>query len=284
VSIDWSAFPVTAGTVLAFVLLYGFLLLLAKWMSDLLTPYSLTAELVKRDNVALGISVGGYFLATAIIFVGATTGPSKGFLMDLVAVGGYSVLGIVFLNTARVTLDKLILTRFATLKEIVEDRNCGVGAVRAGVYIATGLIAAGAVSGQGGGVLTAIVFFVLGQLCLVVFARLYDLITPYNLQHELESDNVAAGVAFGGTLVAIGIITADAVAGDFVAWGPSLLWFAQVVVIGMVVLPIVRFLMDRLVITGEALNQEIVEDRNIAAGLLEMTVAIAFAMVIAALI
>ena len=52
----------------------------------------------------------------------------------------------------------------------------------------------------------------------------------------------------------------------------------------MVVLPIVRFLMDRLVITGEALNQEIVEDRNIAAGLLEMTVAIAFAMVIAALI
>lgn len=283
-SIDWSAFLITAGTVLAFVVLYGVLLLLAKWMNDLLTPYNLTAELVKRDNVALGISAAGYFLATAIVFVGATLGPSKGLLTDLVAVGGYSALGILFLNTARVILDKFILTRFATLKEIVEDRNCGVGAVRAGVYIATGLIAAGSVSGQGGGVLTAIVFFVLGQLCLVAFARLYDLITPYDLHHELESDNVAAGVAFGGTLIAIGIITANAVAGDFVAWGPSLLWFAEVVIIGMVVLPIVRLLMDRLVITGEDLNQEIVRDRNIAAGLLEMTVAVSFATVIAALI
>ena len=42
--------------------------------------------------------------------------------------------------------------------------------------------------------------------------------------------------------------------------------------------------MDKLVITGEDLNKEIVQDRNIAAGLLEMTVAISFATVIAALI
>ena len=283
-NIDWTAFVITAGNTLAFVVLYGVLTLLAKWIKDLLTPYNLTAELVKRDNLALGISASGYFLATAIVFVGATLGPSKGFLTDLVAVGGYSVLGILFLNAARIILDKLMLTRFATLKEIIEDRNCGVGAVRAGAYIATGLIAAGSISGQGGGVLTAIVFFVLGQLCLLAFARLYDVITPYDLHQELESGNVAAGVAFGGTLVAIGIITANAVAGDFVAWGPSLLWFAEVVVIGMIVLPIVRFFMDKLIITGEDLNQEIARDRNIAAGLLEMTVAISFATVIAVLI
>ncbi len=283
-NIDWTAFVITAGNTLAFVVLYGVLTLLAKWIKDLLTPYNLTAELVKRDNLAIGISASGYFLATAIVFVGATLGPSKGFLTDLVAVGGYSVLGILFLNAARIILDKLMLTRFATLKEIIEDRNCGVGAVRAGAYIATGLIAAGSISGQGGGVLTAIVFFVLGQLCLLAFARLYDVITPYDLHQELESGNVAAGVAFGGTLVAIGIITANAVAGDFVAWGPSLLWFAEVVVIGMIVLPIVRFFMDKLIITGEDLNQEIARDRNIAAGLLEMTVAISFATVIAVLI
>ncbi len=259
-SIDWTAFVITAGSTLAFVVLYGVLTLLAKWIKDLLTPYNLTAELVKRDNVALGISASGYFLATAIVFVGATLGPSKGFLMDLVAVGGYSALGILFLNTARIVLDKLILTRFATLKEIIEDRNCGVGAVRAGAYIATGLIAAGSVSGQGGGVLTAIVFFVLGQLCLLAFARLYDVITPYDLHQELESGNVAAGVAFGGTLVAIGIITANAVAGDFVAWGSSLLWFVEVVVIGMIVLPIVRFFMDKLIIPGDFLVEVLARD------------------------
>ena len=283
-SVDWSAFLTTAGTALAFVTLYGVLVLLAKWMNDLLTPYNLTAELFKQDNPALGISAAGYFLATAIIFVGATLGPSRGLLEDLGAVAGYSVLGIVFLNVSRYLLDKLIFTKFATVKEIVEDRNCGVGTVRAGVYIATGLIAAGSVSGQGGGVVTAIAFFVLGQLCLVVFARLYDLITPYKLQDEIEAGNVAAGVAFGGTLIAIGIILADAVSGDFTGWGQSLLWFAEVAVIGMVILPIVRILMDKLVIIGEDLNQEIAKDRNLAAGFLEMSVAVSFASVIAVLI
>lgn len=281
---DLSTFAETAGTVLAFVALYAIIVLAAKWMNDLLSPYNLSAEMFKKNNAALGISAAGYFLATSFVFIGAILGPSQGFVADLGSAAGYSALGIAFLNAARIVLDKLVLSRLSIADEIIERGNCGVGAVRAGAYIATGLIAAASVAGQGGGVITSIVFFVLGQFCLIAFARIYDWLTPFDLHAELTAGNTAAGVAFGGTLVAIAIIVADAVAGDFVGWREGLAAFATGAAIGMVLLPVVRLLMDKVIIAGHDLNREIAEDKNLAAGLVEMAVAVSFAAVIAALI
>ena len=222
-----------------------------------MTPYKLMVELVKKDNFAIGISMGGYFLATAIIFVGVLLGPSAGLVQDLIAVGGYSLLGLVFLNTSRLCLDKLVFNKFCNISSIVEDQNCGMAAVRFGVYVATGLIAAGSLHGEGGGVIVAVAFFVLGQVCLVAFSRLYDLITPFDLQKEIEDGNVAAGIAFGGTIIAMGIIIMKAASGDFLDWTHNLVRFVELALLGIVILPVVRYLMDKLVITGEELNREI---------------------------
>lgn len=281
---DWSTLFADFLTVLAFIGLYGVVLLVAKWFKDLLTPYKLMVELVKKDNFAIGISLGGYFLATAIIFVGVLAGPSAGLVEDLIAVGGYSMLGIVFLNTSRWCLDKLAFNKFCNITAIVEDQNCGMAAVRFGVYVGTGLIAAGSLNGQGGGVHTAVAFFVLGQISLVAFTRLYDLITPYDLQKEIQDGNVSAGIAFGGTIVAVSIILMNAVSGDFVGWTHNLVRFVQLAIPAFIVLPIVRYLMDKLVISGADLNREIAEDRNMAAGFLESTVMVCFATVLVTLI
>ncbi len=281
---DWSTRLDDILTVLAFIGTYGVLLLIAKWFKDLLTPYKLMVELVKKDNFAIGISMGGYFLATAIIFVGVLLGPSAGLVPDLIAVGGYSLLGLVFLNSSRWCLDKLVFNKFCNIASIVEDQNCGMAAVRFGVYVATGLIAAGSLNGEGGGVVVAVAFFVLGQVCLVAFSRLYDLITPFDLQQEIEDGNVAAGIAFGGTIIAMGIIIMNAAAGDFLSWNHNLVRFVELALPGIVILPVVRYLMDKLVITGEDLNREIAVDRNMAAGFLEMSVMVCFATVLAALI
>ncbi len=282
--IDWPGLIDEFLKVLAFVGTFCVLFLLAKALKDMLTPYHLIEELAKRDNIAVGISLGGYFLATAIIFVGALTGPSVGLVEDLISVLGYSILGLVFLNLSRWCLDKLIFNKFSNIQAIVEDRNCGMAAVRFGVYIATGLIAAGSLHGEGGGVLTAIVFFVLGQVILILFAKLYDLTTPYKLQDEVEKGNVAAGVAFGGTIAALGLIIGKGVAGDFLGWTENLILLAEVAVFGAVVLQIVRMVMDKLVLTGHDLNEEISRDRNLAAGFVEMSVAVSFALVLVALI
>lgn len=280
---DWSGLLNDALRMLAFLGVYAVVFLVAKQAKDILTPYKLIEELAKKDNPAVGLSLAGYLLATAIIFVGVLAGPSAGLLRDLTVVTGYSLLGMVFLNLARWSLDKLVFHKFCDITAIVEHRNMGMASVRAGYYLATGLIAAGSLGGQGGGVHTAVAFFVLGQATLWVFSRVYDFIAPFDLQHEIESGNVAAGVAFGGTLVALGMIVGKAVSGDFIGWQQNLALFAEVAVVGMIALVAVRFAMDKLILTGHDINYEIAQDRNTAAAFVEMSVANCFALVIVAL-
>ena len=47
------------------------LLLLAKVVQDLVTPYRIGEQLTSKDNVALALSISGYYLGVVIIFLGA---------------------------------------------------------------------------------------------------------------------------------------------------------------------------------------------------------------------
>ena len=281
---EWREYLLEFGGALGFVLAYAVLFLLAKQLNDLLSPYKLIEELAVKDNPAVGIALTGYLLASALVFIGPLLGPTGDYLTDLLTVAGYALLGLVFINVSRWVLDKFIFHHFCNWEALIDNQNVGMGAVRFGVYVATGLVAAGSVNGNGGGVVTALVFFVLGQGALLLFSRIYDLTTSYELHEEIENGNVAAGVAFGGTVLALGIIIGKAASGSFVSWEDNLTDFVASTLIGIIVLQEVRVFMDKLVLTGHDLNDEIAKDRNLAAGFLEMGVAIAFALVLAALL
>jgi uncharacterized membrane protein YjfL (UPF0719 family) len=267
-----------------FVAMYFILFLLAKWFKDAFISYKINHELTKTDNLAIALTMSGYYLATAAIFVGALFGPTQGYKTDLLLVGGYSLLGLGLLNISRWFNDKIILREFCDTEELVKEHNVGVGAVQFGAYLATGLIAAGAVSGQGGGVLTSIVFFVLGQLSLFLFSLIYEKLSPYNIHEELKNKNSASGVAFSGHLIALAIIVMNAASGDFVDWKKDLTGFATASIIAFIFLPVIRLVMDRLVVPGDSLGREIKEDKNIGAGFLEATIAISFAVILVRLI
>lgn len=268
----------------AFVVLYLLLFLFSKWLKDFFTPYKINDELTQKDNLAIALTLSGYYLGAVAIFIGALSGPTNALIDDLVAVGGYSVLGLVFLNISRYINDKIILRKFCNVEQLTKERNVAVGAIQFGTYVATGLIAAGAVTGTGGGVVTAIAFFVLGQISLLAFSLIYDLFTPYSIHEELEKKNIAVGVGLGGTLIALGVIVLNGVSGDFISWEMNLIDLAIMNVMAFIFLPIVRFIMDKLVIPGDSLSREITEDQNIGAGFLEATVAISFAIVLKFLI
>jgi uncharacterized membrane protein YjfL (UPF0719 family) len=261
------------------ILLFMLVLFVSKMVNDLLTPYKVDEELTLKDNVALAASIAGYFAATTIIYIGAFWGPSIGILQDLKVIGGYSLLGIILLNLSRLINDKLILYKFSNVKEIINDRNAGTGAVQFGSYISSGLIIAGAIHGQGGGLHTAL-FFGLGQIALIAFAWLYNFITPFDIHDEIEKDNVAAGVAFGGTLIAVGIILMKGTSGDFISWKTNLSVFGIDVILIFILLPVVRFFFDKVIIPRAQLNQEIQNDKNLGAGILEMTAAISFSIIL----
>jgi len=183
----------------------------------------------------------------------------------------YGPLAIVLMNMSRVINDKLILHGFSIRDEIIRDQNVGTGVVVCASYIATGLVIYGAVSGVLGGLVTSIVFWILGQLALVLAGRVYNWITPYDIHEQIEKDNVAAGVAFAGALVGIGNIVRHAVEGDFISWAMELQTFGIYVLIGLILLPLIRMATDKILLPGRKLSDEISnqEKPNLGAGFIE---------------
>ena len=284
------------GIGLAYVVLGIVVLIIAKIVKDFLTPYKIDEELTTKDNPALGLAISGYFAGVLIVFLGAVMGPNLEYesLGELVISLGIDFLfalgGIVALNIGRWVVDKFVLTQFSTTKEIIQDRNAGTGAVECGGFIATGLIVAGAIYGEGGErwwwtLLSVVVFFVLGQVVLVLFAKFYQWITRYDIHAEIERDNVAAGVALGSSMIAIGIIVLKGTAIDFDTdsgseWLDSFLWFAIYAVLGFVLLMILRKVTDALFLPGTTIQHEIATDRNLNAAWIEGVVAIGIATMV----
>lgn len=266
------------------LLLYLVVLVFAKWFKNWTADYDIYHEIAEEHNNALGVSWFGYVLAVTFIFIGATLGPSQGLVKDLIMVAGYSVSGVLMLYIASVINDKLILYKFHNRKEIIEDQNAGTGAVQAGSFISAGLIIGAAIHGEGGGPLTAVAFFALSQVVLVVFARAYSLVIGFDVHDEIEKDNVAAGVAFGGTLIAVGIILANAVAGSFISWQDNLTYFLLNSALALVLFPIFRVVLDRIVVPKVDLNHEISVDKNLSGGIVELACTVGFALALIFLI
>ena len=235
--------------------------------------FNLKKQLVEHDNLAMAIAVTGYFLGLVFALGGVILGPSNGLvndLFDLYFYGGAAI--ILMLVSARIN-DKLILFKFDNVKEIITDRNEGTGAIVAGNHISVGLIISGAISGQGGDLITALAFWGLGQLALVLVSIAYNFILPFDLHHEVEKDNVAVGVAFAGVLIALGNIIGLGISGDFASWEENLTEFGIYTGLGVVLLPVLRFVTDKFLLPGAKLTDELInQDKpNIGAGLIEAT-------------
>ena len=265
---------------IGFVALYVLLFFIAKWLKGMFSSYKLDEQLTQYDNDAVSVSVAGYFVAVTAIFLGAISGPGISIVMDYVTVAGYSLGGIFLLNIARIINARLVLYKFSVDKEIIKDQNPGTGVVEGAMYVATGLIIGGSIHGEGGSALTAFVFYLIGQICLVLFGLLYVRLSPYAVHDEIEKDNVAAGLGFAGGLISIGIIVMKGVSGDFVSWEADLMALGMDILVVFVYLIAVRFIFDRFVLRNSNLATEISEDQNLGAGLLEMVVAICFSAVL----
>lgn len=228
-------------------------------------------ELVFKDNFAFSVTMVGYYLGLLLAIGGAFIGPSKGLWADLVELAVYGTVAIVLLNLSGIMNQKLILYKFSIEKEIIKDQNAGTGVVMAANHVANGLILLGALSGEGGGIDTAVIFWLVGQLTLILTAKFYNFILPYDIHEHIEKDNVAVGIGFAGALVAIANLIRNAVMHDFEGWRFAGIDLAVGVAVGIVLLPLVRWLTDIILLPGRKLTDEIVnqEKPNCGAALFE---------------
>jgi len=163
--------------------------------------------------------------------------------------------------------------------------NSAVGMVEAGMSVATGFILNGAISGTGGtfieGIASAVLFFILGQIALLLFGFLYQLTTPFNVRNEIQNNNLAAGIGLGGTLMAFGIILMASLSGPFTGWAHDTLSFCLYTVYGIILLLVFKTVVGKLLLPTTSITIEIKEDRNIAAMIVVECAMTAVAIIIA---
>jgi len=266
-----------------FIIVFFIFFFIGKVINDLLhREYKLNFELVEKDNAALALSLVGYYFGLVLAIGGTIAGPSAGLVEDLYDLVIYGILSIILLNISWFLCDKLILYKFRVSEELIRDHNQGTGVVSAGISVASGFIIYGAVSGEGGSIWTVLVFWALGQVLLILAGLVYELITPYNIHEEIEKDNVAAGVSFAGALVSIGVIIGLAGEGDFTAWSVDLPVYIGFAVLGLILLPIIRLLTDKVLLPTVKLSDEISaqEKPNVGAAYIEAFSYIAAAFII----
>jgi uncharacterized membrane protein YjfL (UPF0719 family) len=270
-------------TAVILIAVFYVLFFIGKLIHDLLhREYNLTLELVEKDNPAVALAVAGYYLGLVLAIGGALVGPSRGIISDLFDLGIYGLLSIIMLNLSWVLCDRVILSRFRMSDELIRDRNSGTGAVSFGMSVATGLIIYGSVAGEGGSIWTAIAFWALGQVMLTIAAVVYRAMVPYDLHAEIEKDNVAAGVSFAGALIGMGMVVGLAAQRDFQSWRADLLPYVIIALLGLILLPVIRFLSDKVLLPTVHLTDEIAsqETPNVGAAYIEAFSYIAASFVI----
>ena len=226
-------------------------------------------ELFENDNVALAVALGGYLLGIIIALGGVLGGASAGWQTDLANIALYGGASVLLLLAASLVCEKALLPHFDNTKEVVEDHNLGTAFVEAGLHVGNGLIILAIVQGAGPW-WSGLVFWAVAQAVLVLAGLLYEGITNHHIHREVERDNAAVGLAFGGALVGLSNIFSVAVGGDFTGWSTGLTDFALYAVFGLIMLAIVKKLTDLVLAPGVKLAAEQTQEKpNTGAGLLE---------------
>lgn len=283
------------GQGIIYVIVCIFFIWLVKQIDDWRTKDFDDDTHIDDGNTAVGLRRAGLYLGIAIALSGAMQGVSKGILLDLVLLFIYGLIITGFMFSCRFINDFIMLGNVDNdaecIREFTDDKgnitvgNTAVGTVEAGMYLATGFILNGAVTGTGGsffqGVMSAVLFFILGQLALLIFGLLYELITPFNVRQEIKKNNLAAGIGLGGVLVALGIILRTAVSGSFTGWANDLTGFGIYATFGIILLLVFRMVVDRLLLPTTSIATEVKEDKNVAALIVVQSAVNAVAIIIA---
>ncbi len=279
-ALDYAAVALSFGQLVLGVVV----LILAKVALGWLSPYSTDQEMTSRDNPAFGLAIAGYFAGTAIIYISsagfAPLPLDEGVSAVFAAMGenlGWALAGIVALNGSRLVTDRLLVSHVRNDREITEHRNTAAGALECGAYIAAATVLAGAIRQPGGTIWTALGIFLLAQFAFVLIGRLYQRWIGYDVVAEIRSGNLAAGVGFSMTLVALSLLMLKAIGGEFTTWTASLSFFVFDAVAGLILLLFLRWLAGAALLPGSRMVQEIVRDRNVNAGLIEGVFAVGIA-------
>jgi uncharacterized membrane protein YjfL (UPF0719 family) len=220
-------------------------------------------------NLAAGLRRTGAQLGLAIAFMGLLSGTSnESLITDLMTTGIYGALAVCFMLSSLIFTDRLVLPGIDNTKAI-KDSNIAVGIVEFSMLVGTGIIAYSSIIGEGGGILSSVCYFIVGQVTLVALVLLYEkvILRNFNIIESIGNGNAASGIYIGGKLIAYALILKSAIAGNSSDATLSYMMseYLLLAVTGMVFLYVFEYLIDLLIITSSNVKEILLENRLVPA-------------------
>jgi uncharacterized membrane protein YjfL (UPF0719 family) len=283
-NIDFQALARSMGDSAALTAVVLGLLFVVKLIDDWITPFDDTAEINERKNLALALRRGGLYgglvlgMSTSLAAPGAGQGLGRDLLGTLI--DGAIVIVVLFL--AQFLNGKLLFGKVPEAAALKEN-NLAVGLTELGQYLATGLLVSGAFSGDGT-VLAGVIFVGIGQIALMLTFALYGQFARWDALGEIRKGNVAAGIAVGARLLAIGLLLKATISGEATKFSTDVTQFALWYVFGLALMAVVSWVADLLFLPGLRMKEAIVEHRNAAASAKIAGVTLAIAITVASVV
>ena len=260
------------------------LIFLGKIFYDITTAYNVNKHLAKENNNAVGISLVGYLIGLSLPISTILNSTSDSILNEVIGILLLGLILIILLRLSMLINDLIILYKFKIGHEIAEQKNAGTGYVVGGMCIATGLMLSGVMSGESEGISSLVidifVYWIFGQIILIIDGIVFQIITRYDLHETIEKENnSAAGISFGAFLVSQGMITKIALTGASSNYGPELLITAIIAITGLILLVIGRVIIDKIFLPKANLSFEISKNKNTAAAILAAGIFIIIAII-----
>jgi len=179
----------------------------------------------------------------------------------------------------------------AQLGREVERGNVASGLAAGAHYVATGIITSRALSGHSAIELAlSLGFFLLAQLTLHVFVMLFRALTTYDDAEQIQGENLAAALSYSGVTIAIAIVIARALEGDFDGLLMSLKGYGSVLAFLFALYPIRQVVVQGVLLGGPValrggrLDQGIAAERNEGMAALEAVTYLSSALAISHLL
>lgn len=252
-------------------------------------------EFLKKDNPAFGISLAGMTFAVAVMLSGVIYGSAGDDLSQIIiSLLVFGTLGIGMMIMTRVILAKITLPAISLRDEIIKG-NIAVAIADAGNVLAAAIIVRTALlwvtAYSWNGVLALIGGYAVSQLILTTMTlgkrKLFEIIHRKNdLQSELKNGNTALALRFSGYKIGAALVmttTSQLIIYDEYKVLPILgAWFAASC-LAILIWHILCSVARRLILFKVNVNQEVVEQKNIAIGALQAAIYVSVALLIATL-
>lgn len=213
----------------AYVVVFGAIttmiaLVLFRGLYGLVHRRPMIARATRAERFVLGGQIVAVFLvASSTVENGVGSGDLA---TDAKWTFAYGITALVLLFVSGEIGVRLLLR--GRLDKEIRSGNVAAGVAAGCLYVASGIVTAGAIAGEGVHELgLSIGFFLLGTVALHLLTAAFRALTTYDDAEQIAGENLAAAISFGGAAIAFALFVSRATAGEFTTVTESLTDFAR---------------------------------------------------------